>query len=106
MCIVSAWLAWKLHKACDDVVCADTEMLPPTVLRRQSGLVLGTLDQPIRVPKKTRPPIQPVANSLRSSSQAAGVGAGEGLGLVERQRGGPGAGAADDERRQAVHGRH
>jgi MFS family permease len=31
MCIVSAWLAWKLHKACDDVVCADTEVLPPTV---------------------------------------------------------------------------
>jgi MFS family permease len=31
MCIVSAWLAWKLHKACDDVVCADTEILPPTV---------------------------------------------------------------------------
>jgi len=31
MCIVSAWLAWKLHKACDDVVCADTQVLPPTV---------------------------------------------------------------------------
>ncbi|HEV2818200.1 MAG TPA: MFS transporter [Allosphingosinicella sp.] len=31
MCVVSAWLAWKLHKACDDVVCADTEVLPPTV---------------------------------------------------------------------------
>jgi MFS family permease len=31
MCIVSAWLAWKLHKACDDVVCADIEVLPPTV---------------------------------------------------------------------------
>lgn len=31
MCIVSAWLAWKLHKACDDVECADTEGLPPTV---------------------------------------------------------------------------
>jgi hypothetical protein len=31
MCIVSAWLAWKLHKACDDVVCADVEVLPPTV---------------------------------------------------------------------------
>ena len=31
MCLVSAWLAWKLHKACDDVVCADTEILPPTV---------------------------------------------------------------------------
>ncbi len=31
MCIVSAWLAWKLHKACEDVVCADTEGLPPDV---------------------------------------------------------------------------
>ena len=31
MCIVSAWLAWKLHKACDDVVCVDMEGLPPTV---------------------------------------------------------------------------
>jgi MFS family permease len=31
MCLVSAWLAWKLHKACDDVVCVDTEILPPTV---------------------------------------------------------------------------
>jgi MFS family permease len=31
MCVVSAWLAWKLHKACDDVVCADMEGLPPTV---------------------------------------------------------------------------
>ena len=31
MCLVSAWLAWKLHKACDDVVCADMEGLPPTV---------------------------------------------------------------------------
>jgi MFS family permease len=31
MCIVSAWLAWKLHKACDDGVCADLEGLPPTV---------------------------------------------------------------------------
>ena len=31
MCIVSAWLAWKLHKACDDVECADTEGLPPDV---------------------------------------------------------------------------
>ena len=31
MCIVSAWLAWKLHKACDDFECADTEGLPPTV---------------------------------------------------------------------------
>ena len=31
MCLISAWLAWKLHKACDDVVCADPEILPPTV---------------------------------------------------------------------------
>jgi hypothetical protein len=31
MCVVSAWLAWKLHKACDDVVCVDPEGLPPTV---------------------------------------------------------------------------
>ena len=31
MCILSAWLAWKLHKACDDVVCADTEGLPEDV---------------------------------------------------------------------------
>jgi hypothetical protein len=31
MCLLSAWLAWKLHKACDDVICADTEGLPPTV---------------------------------------------------------------------------
>ena len=31
MCVVSAWLAWKLHKACDDVVCTDMEGLPPTV---------------------------------------------------------------------------
>jgi hypothetical protein len=31
MCLVSAWLGWKLHKACDDNVCADTEGLPPTV---------------------------------------------------------------------------
>src|SRR3954466_6693630 len=31
MCLISAWLAWKLHKACDDVVCADAEILPPTV---------------------------------------------------------------------------
>ncbi len=31
MCLVSAWLARKLHKACDDVVCADMEGLPPTV---------------------------------------------------------------------------
>jgi uncharacterized YccA/Bax inhibitor family protein len=31
MCIVSAWLAWMLHKACDDVICVDMEGLPPTV---------------------------------------------------------------------------
>ena len=31
MCIISAWLAWKLHKACDDVPCVDMEGLPPTV---------------------------------------------------------------------------
>jgi MFS family permease len=31
MCVVSAWLAWKLHKACDDVVCVDHTGLPPTV---------------------------------------------------------------------------
>ena len=31
MCLVSAWLAWKLHKACDDVPCVDMEGLPPTV---------------------------------------------------------------------------
>ena len=31
MCLISAWLAWKLHKACDDNRCADTEGLPPTV---------------------------------------------------------------------------
>ncbi len=31
MCVVSAWLAWKLHKACDDVVCLDHTGLPPTV---------------------------------------------------------------------------
>ncbi|MGZ8337929.1 MAG: MFS transporter [Allosphingosinicella sp.] len=31
MCLLSAWLAWKLHKACDDNPCADTEGLPPTV---------------------------------------------------------------------------
>jgi MFS family permease len=31
MCVVSAWLAWKLHKACDDVPHADAEVLPPTV---------------------------------------------------------------------------
>jgi MFS family permease len=31
MCVVSAWLAWKLHKACDDVVIVDPEGLPPTV---------------------------------------------------------------------------
>jgi MFS family permease len=31
MCLISAALAQKLHKACDDVVCADTEDLPPDV---------------------------------------------------------------------------
>ncbi len=31
MCVVSAWLGWRLHKACDDNVCADVEGLPPTV---------------------------------------------------------------------------
>ena len=31
MCLISAWLAWKLHKACDTPECADTEVLPPTV---------------------------------------------------------------------------
>ncbi len=31
MCLVSAWLGWKLHKACTDNRCADTEGLPPDV---------------------------------------------------------------------------
>jgi MFS family permease len=31
MCVVSAWLAWKLHKACDDTICLDHTGLPPTV---------------------------------------------------------------------------
>jgi hypothetical protein len=31
MCVLSAWLGWKLHKACDDNPCPDTEGLPPTV---------------------------------------------------------------------------
>jgi MFS family permease len=31
MCLISAWLAWKLHKASDDVECVDKEVLPPTV---------------------------------------------------------------------------
>ena len=31
MCLISAWLAWRLHKACDDVVCPDAEELPPDV---------------------------------------------------------------------------
>jgi len=31
MCLISAWLAWKLHRACDDVEGADKEVLPPTV---------------------------------------------------------------------------
>jgi hypothetical protein len=31
MCLVSAWLAWKLHKACDDNPNPDREGLPPDV---------------------------------------------------------------------------
>jgi MFS family permease len=31
MCLISAWLGWTLHKACDDNVCADAEDLPPDV---------------------------------------------------------------------------
>ena len=31
MCLISAWLAWKLHKACDDGACVDAEDLPPDV---------------------------------------------------------------------------
>ena len=31
MCLISAWLGWKLHKACDTPECADNEGLPPTV---------------------------------------------------------------------------
>jgi MFS family permease len=31
MCLISAWLAWKLHQACDTPECTDTEVLPPTV---------------------------------------------------------------------------
>ncbi len=31
MCLVSAWLAWKLHKACDDNPCADSTGLPEDV---------------------------------------------------------------------------
>ena len=31
MCLVSAWLAWRLHMACDDNPCPDTEDLPPDV---------------------------------------------------------------------------
>lgn len=31
MCLVSAWLVWKLHLACDDGQCADREGLPPDV---------------------------------------------------------------------------
>jgi MFS family permease len=31
MCLVSAWLGWKLHRACDDGSCAEGEGLPPTV---------------------------------------------------------------------------
>ena len=109
MCLVSAWLAWKLHKACDDVECrlatwptgsrlhaADrSEMVPAS--RR--------LGQPSKVPKKTSPPIQPVANSLRSSSQAAASAPAKGSVSAQRQRRGQRADAADDQRRQATHGR-
>ncbi|MGQ0660461.1 MFS transporter [Sphingosinicella sp.] len=31
MCLLSAWLGWKLHKACDTPECADTEGLPADV---------------------------------------------------------------------------
>ncbi len=31
MCLISAWLGWKLHKACDLAECTDKEVLPPTV---------------------------------------------------------------------------
>jgi MFS family permease len=31
MCLVAAWLGWKLHKACDDKICTDTEILPEDV---------------------------------------------------------------------------
>jgi len=31
MCLVSAWLAWRLHKACDDNPCPDREGLPEDV---------------------------------------------------------------------------
>jgi MFS family permease len=31
MCVVSAWLAWRLHKACDDNPCPDREGLPEDV---------------------------------------------------------------------------
>jgi MFS family permease len=31
MCLVSAWLGWMLHKACEDGRCAEGEALPPTV---------------------------------------------------------------------------
>jgi MFS family permease len=31
MCLISAWLGWRLHKACDDEVCTDTEILPEDV---------------------------------------------------------------------------
>jgi len=31
MCLVSAWLARRLHKACSETVCTDKEVLPPTV---------------------------------------------------------------------------
>lgn len=31
MCIVSAWLGWRLHKACGEKGCVEVETLPPTV---------------------------------------------------------------------------
>jgi hypothetical protein len=31
MCLVSAWLAWQLHRSCDDKPCIDAEGLPPDV---------------------------------------------------------------------------
>ncbi len=31
MCLISAWLAWRLHLACDDNLCTDLEGLPPEV---------------------------------------------------------------------------
>ena len=31
MCLISAWLGWRLHKACNDFACENVEGLPPTV---------------------------------------------------------------------------